>query len=114
MPYFYPFFDVGFGYPAYAYGYGVGFNTPYGYGYGDGAYEGRIVQDSAPGSGPRSLPAVVQRQLAQRGYYKGAIDGEFGPASRSALARFQRKNGLNETGRIDEPTLQALGFSDHR
>jgi hypothetical protein len=126
-PYFFPFYDVGFGFPAYDYAFGDGYGYGYGpYGdgpgapYGDPAYEGRIVNNSASGQGGPggqagpSLPAVVQQQLAKRGYYKGAIDGEFGPASRAALSRFQRKNGLEETGRIDEPTLMALGFSDHR
>jgi hypothetical protein len=118
-PYFFPFYDIGFGFPAYDYAFGDG----YGYGpygdvpggpYGDAPYEGRIVNNSASGQGGPSLPAVVQQQLAKRGYYKGVIDGEFGPASRAALSRFQRKNGLEETGRIDQPTLMALGFSDHR
>ena len=119
VPYFFPFdFGLGFGYPAYAYdfGYGYGYGYPGVYGdpaYGPAPYEGKNSgQPGAPGS--QSLPAVVQQQLAKQGYYKGAIDGKFGPASRAALSRFQSKNGLQETGRIDEPTLMALGFSDHR
>lgn len=120
-PFFYPFFDYGYGYPGYYGGaFGYGYAGPY-YGgsgwYGDGPYEGRIVEDTTPENlptGAHSLPAAVQRQLAKRGYYKGSIDGEFGDGSRSALRRFQRANGLKETGRIDEPSLQALGFSDHR
>ncbi len=117
IAFFDPFFDYGFGYPAYAYGYGIGYNEPYGYGYGypaGGAYEGQIVPDGGHGQARvASLPAAVQQQLAKQGFYKGAVDGQFGPASRSALSRFQAKNGLNVTGRIDEPTLVALGFSDH-
>jgi hypothetical protein len=112
VPYFYPYYAFGFGYPYYYYG--LGYNTPYyGYGYPDPAYEGRIVgqNGSEPGA---SLPGAVQKQLAKRGYYKGTIDGEFGPATRSALSRFQRDNNLKETGRIDEATLQALGFLNHR
>ena len=126
VPYFFPFdgFAFGFGYP-YGAGYGYGYGAPYGYGYGpdgtDGAYEGRGTNDGngsdrnappAPGSGP-SLPQAVQRQLSKKGYYKGEIDGQFGPASRSALSNFQRDHNLRETGRIDEPTLDALGFTDH-
>ncbi len=116
IPYFYPFgFYGGFGYPYYYGAYGVG--DGYGYGgepYGGGAYNGTIA-DSNNGGHPAdggSLPEAVQRQLVKRGYYKGAVDGQFGPASRSALARFQTKQGLKETGRIDEPTLEALGFTD--
>jgi hypothetical protein len=114
IPYFYPYYDIGFGYPSYYYGYGVGYNVPYyGNAYPEPAYEGRIVNEngSEPGA---SLPGAVQKQLAKRGYYKGSIDGEFGPATRGALSRFQRDNNLKETGRIDEATLQALGFLNHR
>jgi hypothetical protein len=117
IPYFYPFYDIGFGYPGYAYDYGYDYGYPGFYGdapYGQPPYEGRIDENSAPGQGGPSLPAVVQQQLAKRGFYKGAIDGKFGPASRAALSRFQRDNGLQDTGRIDQPTLMALGFSDHR
>ena len=124
VPYFYPFFDYGFGYPAYAYGgwYGDGFGGPYGNGYGGGTYEGRIADEGSdhagnggsPSDAGPSLPQAVQRQLSKKGYYKGAIDGQFGPASRSALSRFQREHNLKETGRIDEDTLDALGFTDRR
>ena len=126
VPYFFPYVGLGFGYPAYAYGgwYGDG---PYGYGYGygpeganAGAYEGRIANDgsdrNAPpssGEGP-SLPEAVQRQLSKKGYYKGSIDGQFGPKSRSALSQFQADHHLRETGRIDEATLDALGFTDRQ
>ena len=127
VPYFYPFFDYGFGYPFY----GAGFYSGYGGGFGDyGAYGGygpggygaapydaSIVDEGGNRSrqpNTRSLPAVVQRQLAERDYYKGSIDGEFGEGSRSALRRFQREHRLKDTGRIDEATLQALGFADHR
>jgi hypothetical protein len=114
VPYFYPFYDIGFGYPGYAYDYGYGYPGFYGDpAYGEAPYEGRIADQSGGPNGP-SLPTVVQQQLAKQGYYKGAIDGKFGPESRSALSRFQHRNGLQETGRIDEPTLMALGFSDHR
>ena len=120
VPYFYPFYGYGFGY--YGGWYGDGFGGPYGYGYDGagypGAYEGRVVNPDDRGTPPAgnggSLPEAVQRQLAKKGYYKGSIDGQFGPASRSALSRFQREHNLKETGRIDEPTLDALGFTDRQ
>jgi hypothetical protein len=124
VPYFYPSFGFGFGYPSYYYNdsgyYGTYYDEPYPPGYyvgpDDQPYEGRIVPETAPGKTPalkgaRSLPAAVQRQLAERGYYKGSIDGQFGPASKSALRRFQRDHHLKETGLIDEANLKALGFS---
>lgn len=38
----------------------------------------------------RSDKAEMQRLLAQRGFYKGTIDGRFGQASRDAIHAFQR------------------------
>lgn len=55
-------------------------------------------------------PVAVQRQLAARGYYQGAIDGIFGPGSRAALRAFQADTGLAATGEINGPTLRALGL----
>ena len=125
VPYFYPFFDYGFGYPYYGggFGYGFGYNSFYsdyagpGPGYYDTPYAGTIVNESAPGNLPpsgTSLQTVIQRQLSKRGYYKGPIDGDFGDSSRTALRHFQKDNRLKDTGRIDEPTLKALGFTDRR
>ena len=127
--YYYPFFGygfgygLGFGYPAYAYdGYWNGYaGAPYGYGDGPGAYDGRIADQGGPG-GPGApdqekggeLPKAVQRQLAKRGYYKGPVNGDFGASSRTALTRFQKDNHLKPTGRIDEDSLEALGFTDRR
>ena len=123
VPYFFPF-ALDFGYPYYygaGGGYGDGFGYEPGYGYGpNGAYEGRVANDGADRNAPPSgnegpsLPQAVQKQLAKKGYYKGSIDGQFGPASRSALDHFQRDHNLRETGRIDEATLDALGFTDHQ
>ena len=125
VPYFYPFYGYGLGYYGGWYGDGFG-GDPSGYGYDGGAgyggpgypgaYEGRVVnpddRNGPPAGNGGSLPEAVQRQLSKKGYYKGSIDGQFGPASRSALSRFQREHNLKETGRIDEPTLDALGFTD--
>ncbi len=116
VPFFYDPFFFGFGYGYYG-GYyggpaGVG---PYGYGYNNGAYDGRVVDDqnrNDDNPDPSALPKEVQKQLSKRGYYKGGIDGDFGPASKSALTRFQRDNNLRATGRVDGATLKALGFED--
>ena len=122
------------GYAGGAYGNGSGYNgaegsegTNGGYGAqggngGSGPYEGRITNggrngqsgdQAQQGTGP-SLPSAVQRQLSKRGYYKGTVDGQFGPASREALKRFQKSQGMKATGNIDEDTLDALGFTDKR
>src|SRR5262245_7932192 len=54
-------------------------------------------------------PAVdvrtAQRQLKERGYYTGPVDGVIGPATENALRAYQRDRGLKVTGRLDSPTL---------
>jgi hypothetical protein len=57
-----------------------------------------------------SLDASVQRALARRGYYHGPIDGDIGPGSRSAIARYQRDRGLAVTGTINSSLLRSLGI----
>jgi hypothetical protein len=52
----------------------------------------------------------VQRELAQRGYYNGSIDGQIGPQSSRSIARYQRDQGLQETGSISSSLLQSLGL----
>ncbi|MER7000618.1 peptidoglycan-binding protein [Streptomyces sp. NPDC000410] len=54
-------------------------------------------------------PAVkaVQRQLAEKGVGV-AVDGEFGPATTSAVKRFQQKHGLSADGVVGPRTWAAL------
>jgi lipoprotein-anchoring transpeptidase ErfK/SrfK len=51
---------------------------------------------------------LVQRQLTEQRYYIGAIDGERGPAMRSAVMAFQKVNGLGADGVVGKATLAAL------
>jgi hypothetical protein len=100
-PYFYGY------YPGYAY-YGptvaYSYTTDPGYGsyYSDRA-------DSQQPDGANELAMDVQRALAKRGFYNGAIDGDVGPATRGAIREFQYKNHLEVTGRIDRTLLRSLG-----
>lgn len=48
----------------------------------------------------------IQRHLKTLGYYTGAVDGSFGPASQSAVRRFQSDRGLVVDG-SPGPTTQA-------
>jgi S1-C subfamily serine protease len=52
--------------------------------------------------------AAAQRALEALGYDPGPADGVLGPRTRSAIAAFQRDNGLQATGVIDRPTADAL------
>ena len=57
------------------------------------------------------LAVDVQRSLARRGYYRGAIDGDVGPGTRAAIRSYQYNRGLEVTGRIDGTLLRSLGIS---
>jgi len=124
--YRYPYYGYGYyGYPyAAALAFGVGLPLAYTAGYYAAApgyaayqqpvYQGQIVSETAPG---RIAPSTggaaarsVQSALQNRGYYGGPIDGEFGPESQAAIARFQQANGLKVTGLINSSTLKALNL----
>lgn len=52
--------------------------------------------------------AQIQQELQQDGYYRGPVDGVFGDQTRSALAAWQRDQGLQPTGQLNAQTLAAL------
>ena len=54
---------------------------------------------------------TVQTKLKQWGYYKGAVDGIFGPKTKEAVKYFQRKNGLTVDGIVGKKTAAAMGIS---
>lgn len=71
------------------------------YGYDDsGVYQGEESTDSTV--------AATQERLARQGYYRGEVDGVFGPETRRAIMRYQSDHGLRVTGRPDVDTLRAL------
>lgn len=101
-------FDLGF-FPWAYYGYGYPYGA-YSY-YDDGAYDDGYARNDYSQSeydNPDSSVSQVQAALARKGYYHGAIDGSFGPATRNALRRYQRNQGMDVTGRIDQPVVEAL------
>lgn len=94
----YYFLNNNYWYPAYGYD---PYFTQYSYDAPIYAYD-----DQDPGE----VIANVQRALRQQGYYRGSLDGTYGPMTRRALLGFQRDNGLPVSGQIDEDTLGALGM----
>jgi murein DD-endopeptidase MepM/ murein hydrolase activator NlpD len=42
---------------------------------------------------------------------RGGVDGDFGGATSAAVMEFQRRNGLNVTGKLDQATGAALGLT---
>lgn len=63
---------------------------------------------------PLADPVVerVQASLKSQNFYVGDVDGLSGPATERAIRAFQEKNGLEATGKIDQPLLQHLGGED--
>ncbi|WP_404430897.1 peptidoglycan-binding protein [Microbacterium lacus] len=51
---------------------------------------------------------ALQQDLATAGYYTGAIDGIYGPATVAAVEELQKANGLPVTGTMDNATADAL------
>jgi hypothetical protein len=106
---YYPYYSYGYPYYGYGSGFGVSFYSEPSYYddyyYSSPVYRGRVVEDYAD-----SLEVDVQRELRRRGFYRGAIDGDIGPATRAAIRAFQADRGLRVTGRIDASLLRSLGI----
>jgi outer membrane biosynthesis protein TonB len=69
---------------------------------------------ATPAAGPLNLTRdhvlEAQRLLSQKGFDVGEIDGVIGPRTRRAVIAFQRQQGLEPTGQIDQQTANALGL----
>jgi Putative peptidoglycan binding domain len=52
----------------------------------------------------------IQQALAERGYFKGQVNGEWGDDSVDALKRFQADQKLDNDGKINALTLTGLGL----
>ncbi|MEQ1941961.1 peptidoglycan-binding protein [Mesorhizobium sp. VNQ89] len=51
---------------------------------------------------------TVQQILNKNGYDAGAADGKMGGKTRTAIAQFQKDNGLEPSGKIDETLVRTL------
>jgi peptidoglycan hydrolase-like protein with peptidoglycan-binding domain len=56
----------------------------------------------------RDYTTALQKSLRDAGYYDGAVDGVYGPATVDAVEALQQSHGLPATGTVDKATAAAL------
>lgn len=71
--------------------------------------------DAAPalsqyGSRGKEVTAV-QQALKERGLFNSDVTGYYGPITEAAVKRFQKQQGISQTGIAGPATLKALGIS---
>src|SRR5437870_1050663 len=54
---------------------------------------------------------TVQTRLKAGGFYSGEVNGRYDSQTAAAITRYQIRNGLKITGKLDEQTSYALGLS---
>ena len=70
----------------------------------------RAAQEPAPPA-PRFVPEA-QRTLRELGYQPGPVDGQVGPKTKEALARYQRSERIQVTRRLDPETMARLDIRE--
>jgi Putative peptidoglycan binding domain len=101
-------------YPYYAYSYYPYDYYDYPYDYYDyypSDYDDQSAYVNSDQYGNNATVSAVQSQLANLGYYRGAIDGVEGDETQAALARYQEDHDLSVTGTLTAATLQSLGLA---
>ncbi|MEZ0225562.1 MAG: peptidoglycan-binding protein [Alphaproteobacteria bacterium] len=53
----------------------------------------------------------IQKQLADKGFYKSKVDGQFGPGTQEAMRGYQSSAGLEANGYPTIATLEKLGVT---
>ncbi len=72
-----------------------------------GQQQGMMMQSVSP-----DVVQDIQRNLQDRGYDVGQVDGMWGRRTAQALRSFQRDQDIQASGRIDQRTLAALGLGE--
>ncbi len=72
----------------------------------------RIVENSKISSVQTQADTkAIQQRLQNLGYYKGNIDGIYGPQTTAAVKKFQADYGLAQTGVVNSTTADYLGVN---
>ena len=64
--------------------------------------------DTIPYGEQSTAVRKMQDALRTKGYYKGAVDGKFGAATKAAVIKFQKAVGITADGKPGNKTLTAL------
>lgn len=71
-----------------------------------------MIEEQVLGNLAPDTHKAVQEALKAKGYYSGAVDGNFGPMSRKAVLKFRADKHLGGYGRaalkLDAPLVEAL------
>lgn len=54
---------------------------------------------------------AIQERLKERGLFNAGVTGYYGEQTRTAVLKFQKQQGISQTGVAGPATLQALGIS---
>jgi peptidoglycan hydrolase-like protein with peptidoglycan-binding domain len=73
----------------------------------------RRTTSSQPGPTPERYKEI-QQALADKGYYKGEVNGQWAAESTNALSRFQADQNLKVDGKLGSLSLIALGLGPKR
>ncbi|MGF1649162.1 MAG: peptidoglycan-binding protein [Hyphomicrobiaceae bacterium] len=76
---------------------------------GPGLRNPGATADQPVGPMASELVRTVQTTLGQLGYAIGAVDGRFGPRTRSAIRQFEADVGMLSTGRVSPELIVAMG-----
>jgi peptidoglycan hydrolase-like protein with peptidoglycan-binding domain len=63
---------------------------------------------------PDEMVKAAQQALKDKGHDPGTVDGRMGPKTEAAVRDFQKAQGLQTNGELDDTTIQALVMDDAR
>lgn len=67
------------------------------------------TKDKVAAKMDRGNVRAAQEALKTEGYHPGPIDGMMGPRTASAARAYQKAEGLQQTGQLDQATMDKLG-----
>ena len=66
------------------------------------------VEQPVPARPQAAIVTDIQRELARRGFYDGAVDGRYGPKTDTAIRDFEQAAGLKPSAAPDEALVRAI------